>query len=128
MQPAFSVVTRLRLEPRACFSSWAFSFPVAPDFFLLFHRHNFGRQASLDDQVTMNDASGSTKSKFEHRRVLKSQYNDPLRLQSSLNDICGEGNYSVKVISGRYIISSLRPMKEEEMESIEKRARLHYNS
>lgn len=35
--------------------------------------------------------------KFAHQQVMRSTYNDPQKLVSSLNDMYGEGNYRLKV-------------------------------
>ncbi|KAF6793083.1 hypothetical protein CSOJ01_13994 [Colletotrichum sojae] len=42
---------------------------------------------------------------------MRSTYNDPQRLVSSLNDMYGEGNYHLKTISNRFIIMLPAPMK-----------------
>nr|XP_036587309.1 uncharacterized protein CTRU02_03082 [Colletotrichum truncatum]KAF6798040.1 hypothetical protein CTRU02_03082 [Colletotrichum truncatum] len=74
----------------------------------------------------MADTKAQAAQKFPH--VMRSKYNDPLKLQSSLNEICGEGNYEVKVKWNRYILLLPHQMKETDMAKLEEKVRLHYRN
>ncbi|KAI1393170.1 uncharacterized protein F4822DRAFT_383740 [Hypoxylon trugodes] len=62
-----------------------------------------------------------------HDIVLKTKYNDPLKLKSSLDSMYGKGKYRVKVRANRYILQLPEQPQRAQIVEIENTIHSHYN-
>ncbi|KAK0610878.1 hypothetical protein B0T14DRAFT_570808 [Immersiella caudata] len=62
-----------------------------------------------------------------YEETLRQKYNNPRLLIQVLDKIYGPGNYKVKTIMNRWILSLPQPLQPGELDGIEDRIRFHYN-
>ncbi|KAH6977454.1 hypothetical protein BKA56DRAFT_732730 [Ilyonectria sp. MPI-CAGE-AT-0026] len=79
------------------------------------------------NSATSSSSSVSTTGSVMEQ-VLRKAYKDPAKLRQGLDQLWGQGTYTIRLRNNRYIISGPRILTHDELEQLEEFAHQHYDS